>query len=279
MGSPQQPGRHSLAQVKDIKDHTWRGLINDRDHAQDIIWEYQAMENDEAKQMGQNYQARYELADIVNEQELRSILTNPTKSKPYVWELFLSMVDFSNIIDRPLKVRPRKPRGKRTAEQAEDLPAFQDNVAVTRVKNASDAVLEAMCWILLEATVEAQRGNIYTSPWQNLKGLRLYEPYANLRARLDAVNEALRKSKALVDNMMGTAIVRRVAAVPHDMLHRKNANNSTNEKRDLQNKAGILMLNRLRAESEASASRHALDKQVEEPCDQDEDYVPDEEEE
>lgn len=283
VGPPQQPDRLTLAQMKDINDHTWRGLISDRDHAQAIIGEYQALENEEVKQMWQNYQTRHELPDIMNDEELGSILSDPSKSKPYVFELFQAMVDFSDMVDRPLKVRIRKPHGKRASEQIEDdppaNPSFQDSVAVARVKNASDAVLEAMCWILLEAIVEAQRGNIYTSPWQNLKGHRLYEPYANLRDRLDAVNEALRKSKALIDNMMNTAMVRRIAAVPHDMLHRKYANKSTNEKRGVQNKAGILMLNQLRVQSEASGARHAVGDQEEEGNDQDEGYAQHDEEE
>ncbi|KAH8903182.1 hypothetical protein BR93DRAFT_931623 [Coniochaeta sp. PMI_546] len=213
--------------MKDINDHTWRGLISDRVHAQAIIGEYQALENEEVKQMWQNYQTRHGLPGIMDDEELRSIMSDPSKSKPYVFELFQAMVDFSDMVDRPLK----------------------DSVAVARVKNASDAVLEAMCWILLEAIVEAQRGNIYTSPWQNLKGHRLYEPYANLRDRLDAVNEALRKSKALVDNMMNTAM------------------------RGVQNKAGILMLSQLRVQSEASGARHTVGIQEEEGNDQDEDYA------
>ncbi|OIW25169.1 hypothetical protein CONLIGDRAFT_648219 [Coniochaeta ligniaria NRRL 30616] len=263
----QQPARQTLDQVKDIKDHTWRGLVEDRDHAQQIIFEYTALEHADAQRMIENYQIKNNLADIVNDQELQDILSNPIKGKAYVFELFQAMVDFTDVVDKQLKVRTRKPRGNQAAQQvdanAPAEPEYKDSLAVERVKNTPDAILEALCWILLESTVEAQRGNIYTSPWQNMKNHRLYEPYKDFRTRLDTVLEALRKSKALIDNIMGTSMVRRLAAVPHDMLHRKYANNALNAKRDVQNKAGILMLNRLRAESDASAARQPPEHQGE----------------
>lgn len=237
----------ALAQHMQQKDNIWRGLVNDRARAHEIIGEYEKLEDDKAKIIGQTYQATHQLPDIADDEQLKSILSNPALSQPYVRQLFESMVNFTDTIDRQQKVR----KGKGKANDNDEPDEFQDAVAVTRVKNAPNIVLEAMAWIILEAAIEAQRGNIHTSPWHKVMGKQLYEAYATLDDRLAKINEALKQSKALVDNLMATVMVRRLAAVPGDMLHRKNANKVTNTKRDLQVKVGSIVL---RAEAAGSGT-------------------------
>lgn len=254
----QQPVRCTFASTGGYDDHMWRGMVDDHHQALGIILEYQASDNEAANDMLQTYKNAHPPEEIANDDELNRIRRDPVESKKYVKELFLAMVDFSDVIDRPQKVCLPKPSRKRAREEFErDAPAdpgVRDNPQVTRVKNAPDIVLEALCWILLDAIIEAQRANITISPWQKIPIKRLYEPYPSFRDRLDVVLEALRESKAIIDNLMDTSMVRRLAATPRDNLGRKKANNKLNTKRNLQIKAGNVLLDQLKAESQAAAS-------------------------
>lgn len=266
----QRPSRTNLATTGGFKDHMWRGLVDDHNQALGIIWEYQAGGNKPALEIMQNYQNAHSLDANAADLELSNLRSNMAERKRYVKEMFLAMVDFTDIIDKPQKVRASKSKRKRTREEFEEEeetaadPGEKDNVQVARVKNAPDVVLESMCWVLLDATMEAQQGNVTISPWQNLDNKRFYEAYPSFRHRFDAVLESLRRSKAFIDNMMETSMVRRLAASPRENLQRKKANEKLNAKRGLSIKAGNSLVKRLKAESEASATAPVQDAEEDE---------------
>jgi len=252
-----QPFQHTFANSGGHTDHIWRGMVNSHFHALAIMWEYQAHSNQTAKALAEKFKIKNNIPDNLDDQELARARSDPAERKSYVGELFMAMVDCDNCIDNPLKVRVPKAGRKRGREEFEDdAPAdlgVKDGIQVTRVKEAPNLVLEALCWILLDAIIEAQQGNIMTSPWQKMQPNRLYEPYATFRERFDAVVDALRQSKAIIDNMMLVDMVRSLAASPLDNLRRKGLNKEVNKKRKLQIQAGDAVLQSMNEDKEAAS--------------------------
>jgi hypothetical protein len=277
-----QPARCNFATYRDVNDHAWRGLVVDHDHALSIMKEYQQLGNNTARDLVQRFERRHNLQNLqaLNNQELDRIRLNLAEQKTYVQRLFEAMVDFDDIIDRPQKVRAPKPRAKRSKRKHADSDhsgeehreeeiatadlGLKDNPQVTRVKGAPDVLLESLCWILLDAIIEAQRGNIMISPWQKMSDKRLYEPFETFHLRLDAVLEALRMSKAFVDNLLQCNMLRALAAAPGDNLFRKKANKTTNTLRTLQVKIGDAYLKQTIGASTTSTPQANEEQRLEE---------------
>jgi hypothetical protein len=208
-----------------------------------VMWEYEAAGKHTAQAMIRRMVEMNSDDDNHrrDEEVMNLIRFEPQEAKKYVRELFLAVVDFTDVLDNPVKVRPPKASVDNPQVQPAN-PGVKDNLQVTRVKNAPNILIEAMCWILLDAIIDAQQGNIRISPWQELVGKALYETYGSFRDRFNAVVEAVRKSKALIDNLMQCDILRSLAATPEQQLRRKKANKATNAQRAIQLQAGNRVL-------------------------------------
>lgn len=234
-------GLHAL---NEFQDQTFRDLVTGPTHANEILTEFHSLNDDHAKDMILT-KVKSELADPDNaadeeseiDEDISDILTNTDKGKTYVRQLFEAMVDRDGIID--------KKQGKHRA----------DPTALVRVLHAPNALLEALCWTVLEATVAAHRGEIHISPWGGLTARKLYETYPTFDARFTEVVNALKCSKALVNNLMANAALRHLAAHPQSVVTGKEANNKVNSTRGQQIKDGIKYDLKKKERSAASTSR------------------------
>ncbi|KAB5543035.1 hypothetical protein GE09DRAFT_1225180 [Coniochaeta sp. 2T2.1] len=213
-------------------NRTYQGLIIDGDHARAILAEYEDANDGKARQIRQHTLEKEEWDPDFVDDDLKAVLDDPANaSKPFVQRLFEAMVDFDDVKDQPKKKpAPRPPRNKQARAEWDANPpvhdpnATEDNTQVKRVKEAPNAVLEAMAWVLFQAIVDAQLGHTHTSPWGGHTGKNLYEAYPTLDSRVQMAIDALADYKAVTDNLMTTPMLRRLAATPSLMGSRKTSN-------------------------------------------------------
>ncbi|KAB5578498.1 hypothetical protein GE09DRAFT_1052521 [Coniochaeta sp. 2T2.1] len=153
-----------------------------------------------------DYQA---LNDTKGLQKCGDFPTTLEEKKDLVRELYDAMRDCSDKIDNtPAKRGKRKADGRAGASgTAHEEP--HGNAQVRRVQEAPNVVLEILCWKLLN-------GAIGISPWDGIKPK--YEAYGSFHGRFAELLEAVKKSKAMVDNLMEVDFVKRLAAAPKGEL-------------------------------------------------------------
>ncbi|KAB5578495.1 hypothetical protein GE09DRAFT_1052519 [Coniochaeta sp. 2T2.1] len=185
--SHEQPFLPKFDDVSHIHTPSYRGIVEDLDHAQAILTDYQASNNKD-KAAG---------PDCVG------FIEDKHGQKALVQQLFEAVVDFSNVIDMKVSKDGH----------------MVDNVRVTRVKNAPNAMLEAVCWKILYSIQDAKTGQINISGWSGKPPP--FDAYDNLQERVDEVAHALKRSKAIIDRIMAPNMTRRLAAAPEAELKRK----------------------------------------------------------
>ncbi|KAH8903184.1 hypothetical protein BR93DRAFT_214809 [Coniochaeta sp. PMI_546] len=188
-----------------------------------------------------------------------------------------AMVNYEDIVEKPIASKSRRHTSQDATSGAshdEDAPALKDNYRVERVRNTSKAELEILASKVLWYIKDAQDGNIFL-PDRYGKQVE-YTKFPSFMARYEKVLEALKFSKALVDDLMAWDHCRRLVAAPDkeyvvsfvlvipiinetlyhsEMLltstikQRKKTNKSGNDKKTVQLKAGIKALKESQTEA------------------------------
>ncbi|KAB5549834.1 hypothetical protein GE09DRAFT_1060243 [Coniochaeta sp. 2T2.1] len=159
--------------------------------------------------------------------ELLKIKTDSFSGLERVRELYDAMRDCSEKIDNtPTKRGKRKADGRvGSSGTADEEP--HGNARVRRVQEVPNVVLEILCWKLLYAVKDAQNGAIGISQWDGPKPK--YEVYGSFHGRYTELLEAVKKSKAMVDNLMEVDFIKRLAAAPKIELTSKAQNKRANQ--------------------------------------------------
>ncbi|KAL2018375.1 hypothetical protein VTK56DRAFT_910 [Thermocarpiscus australiensis] len=237
------------------KDHRWAGLITDYDHYLQLSKAYMRLNDKEvpadASDSGsgstgasgsggavgsadanpdQNATQNDEGSDKLPDTEPFPETTE--KQLERVKELVEAIFDFSDVI-RPTRVvaKRRKASGSADTEQneGEGAPTVADSTHVRRVKGLSNLEVEMLAWDVLMALRNASNGILGIPRWAP-PGEQAYENLA-FGARFNLVRNALRTSKAVVNSLMATPFVNRLAAAPQKEYDMKRANKEVNEKK------------------------------------------------
>ncbi|OIW25167.1 hypothetical protein CONLIGDRAFT_673310 [Coniochaeta ligniaria NRRL 30616] len=162
----------------------------------------------------------------------------PAERQLLAGKLVDAMVNYEAIVEKPIAAKTR--RKSSAANQDEEASAFEDNYRVKRIKNTSKEELDILARKVLCYIKDAQEGNIFL-PDRYGKQVE-YTTYPTFMARYEKVLEALKFSKALVDDLMNWDHARRLVAAPDKEYQRKKMNKSGNDKKTVQLKAGIKAL-------------------------------------
>lgn len=134
-----------------------------------------------------------------------------------VAELTAAIMDFSNIVDKPMK--------RQTTRNAPVV-----NSAVKAVKNLSTFEVQLLAWKIMCAICDAHRGVHNVPSWTNVWK---YNSYDSFRERFRDVCHAVARCKALIKSILDTDIpfVKRLAAGPRAEFKMKRENSEINDRR------------------------------------------------
>ncbi|KAK7697002.1 hypothetical protein SLS64_013993 [Diaporthe eres] len=134
-----------------------------------------------------------------------------------VAELTAAIMDFSNIVDKPMK--------RQTTRNAPVV-----NSAVKAVKNLSTFEVQLLAWKIMCAICDAHRGVHNVPSWTNVWK---YNSYDSFRERFRDVRHAVARCKALIKSILDTDIpfAKRLAAGPRAEFKMKRENSETNDRR------------------------------------------------
>lgn len=134
-----------------------------------------------------------------------------------VAQLTAAIMDFSNIVDKPMK---RQTTRNRPVE----------NSAVKAVKALSTFEVQLLAWKIMCAICDAHRGIHDVPSWTNVWK---YNSYDSFTERFRDVRHAVTRCKALLKSILDTDIpfVKRLAAGPRAEFRMKRENSEINDKR------------------------------------------------
>lgn len=132
-------------------------------------------------------------------------------------ELVAAIMDFSNIVDKPMK---RKTSSNTTMSSS----------AVRAIEGLATFEVQLLAWKILLAICDAHLGKhdipFWTKVWK-------YNSYEDFRSRFKEICHAVRRSKALIKSILDSDIpfVKRLAAGPRAEYRMKRENRQLNDKR------------------------------------------------